>query len=80
MNCMQDIKCTEEKDIKIYRKKGIWRTYIKIFQKERILSTVIFWNIFMLCIGIALPLEITMIEDTLKMSSAGMEWKIWLKV
>lgn len=70
MNCMQDIKCTEEKDIKIYRKKGIWRTYIKIFQKERILSTVIFWNIFMLCIGIALPLEITMIEDTLKMSSA----------
>ena len=64
------INLVEEKDIKIYRKKGIWRTYIKIFQKERILSTVIFWNIFMLCIGIALPLEITMIEDTLKMSSA----------
>ena len=69
MNCMQGMNYIEKKEKKIYRKKGIWRTYIKIFQNAEILPTVIFWNIFMLCIGIASPLEITMIEDTLKMSS-----------
>lgn len=43
--------------------------YASIIKNKRILCTVLFWNFFMLCIGIASPLEISMIEDTLGMSS-----------
>lgn len=44
--------------------------YASIIKNKRILCTVLFWNFFMLCIGIASPLEISMIEDTLGMSSS----------
>ena len=44
--------------------------YASIIKIKRILCTVLFWNFFMLCIGIASPLEISMIEDTLGMSSS----------
>lgn len=43
--------------------------YCSIIKNKKILCTVLFWNFFMLCIGIASPLEISMIEDTLGMSS-----------
>lgn len=46
------------------------RGYASIIKNKRILCTVLFWNFFMLCIGIASPLEISMIEDTLGMSSS----------
>lgn len=48
------------------KKKGGYRDIVK---NKRILITVIFWNVFMFCIGIASPLEISMIEDKLQMSS-----------
>lgn len=44
--------------------------YASIIKNKRILCTVLFWNFFMLCIGIASPLEISMIEDILGMSSS----------
>lgn len=43
--------------------------YQKLLENKRILGTVIFWNVFMFCIGVALPLEVSMIEEKLKMSS-----------
>ena len=56
----------KEKEEKKEEKKG----YASIIKNKRILCTVLFWNFFMLCIGIASPLEISMIEDTLGMSSS----------
>lgn len=44
-----------------------WKDMIR---NKNVLKTIIFWNIFMLCIGLAAPLEISMIEDTLGMPSA----------
>ena len=55
-----------EKEKEKEEKKG----YASIIKNKRILCTVLFWNFFMLCIGIASPLEISMIEDTLGMSSS----------
>lgn len=43
--------------------------YKALFVNKRILITVIFWNVFMYCIGVASPLEIIMIEEKLEMSS-----------
>lgn len=43
--------------------------YREIIGNRRILKNVVFWNIFMFCIGLASPLEISMIEETLKMPS-----------
>lgn len=56
----------KQKEEKKEEKKG----YTSIIKNKRILCTVLFWNFFMLCIGIASPLEISMIEDTLGMSSS----------
>lgn len=44
--------------------------YKSITCNRSILRAVFFWNIFMFCIGITSPLEIGMIEGTLKMSSS----------
>lgn len=52
------------------QKHKIFQIYPQIFENKNLLLIVAFWNIFMICIGIASPLEISMIEDTLKMSSA----------
>ena len=43
--------------------------YKALFANKHILITVIFWNVFMYCIGVASPLEIIMIEEKLEMSS-----------
>lgn len=48
------------------KKIGYWG----MLKDKNLLRTVIFWNIFMLCIGITTPLEISMIEETLGMPSA----------
>lgn len=50
----------------INKKIGYWG----MLKNKNLLKTVIFWNIFMLCIGITTPLEISMIEGTLGMPSA----------
>lgn len=44
--------------------------YFKIIKDKKVFTTIIFWSLFMLCIGIAGPLEISMIEDVLGMPSA----------
>lgn len=54
----------------IEKQKEEKKGYASIIKNKRILCTVLFWNFFMLCIGIASPLEISMIEDTLGMSSS----------
>lgn len=54
----------------IEKQKEEKKGYLSIIRNKRILCTVLFWNLFMLCIGIASPLEISMIEDTLGMSSS----------
>ena len=54
----------------IEKQKEEKKGYVSIIKNKRILCTVLFWNFFMLCIGIASPLEISMIEDTLGMSSS----------
>ena len=54
----------------IEKQKEEKKGYASIVKNKRILCTVLFWNFFMLCIGIASPLEISMIEDTLGMSSS----------
>lgn len=41
-----------------------------ILKDRNVIKTIVYWNIFMLCIGLAAPLEISMIEDTLEMPSA----------
>lgn len=46
-----------------------WNGYFYIFKNQNIARMILFWNIFMLCIGITSPLEISMIEETLGMSS-----------
>lgn len=56
--------CTEERIV------GIKKGYFGIVKDKKILATVIFRNIFMLCIGITAPLEISMIETTLGMPSS----------
>lgn len=45
------------------------RGYHRVIENRRICRTVIFWNIFMFCVGVASPLEISMIEETLNMPS-----------
>lgn len=59
-------KYREEKTQQEKRKMG----YKSITCNRSILRAVFFWNIFMFCIGITSPLEIGMIEGTLKMSSS----------
>ena len=61
--------CEQQFDVK---KKAIKnkQAYFNIIKDKTILLTVIFWNIFMFCIGITTPLEISMIEDTLKAPSS----------
>lgn len=44
--------------------------YLHMIKDKSLLKTVIFWNIFMLCVGITTPLEISMIEETLGMPSS----------
>ena len=44
--------------------------YLSMIKDNKLLKTIIFWNIFMLCIGITTPLEISMIENTLQMPSS----------
>ena len=44
--------------------------YQSIRKDKNMLRTIAFWNIFMFCIGLAAPLEISMIEKTLGMSAA----------
>lgn len=50
--------------------KRIGREYGQIIRDRTMRKTVIFWGIFMFCIGVTTPLEISMIENTLGMSSA----------
>lgn len=54
----------------IEKQKEEKKGYLSIIKNKRILYTILFWNLFMFCIGIASPLEISMIEDTLGMSSS----------
>ncbi len=43
--------------------------YMSLFRNKRILATVLFWIIFMFCIGVTSPLEVSMIEEKLQMPS-----------
>lgn len=43
--------------------------YMNLFRNKRILATVFFWIIFMFCIGVTSPLEVSMIEEKLQMPS-----------
>lgn len=45
------------------------RGYMNLFRNKRILATVFFWIIFMFCIGVTSPLEVSMIEEKLQMPS-----------
>ena len=45
------------------------KVYMNLVRNKRILGTVFFWNIFMFCIGLASPLEVSMIEEKLQMPS-----------
>lgn len=45
------------------------KVYMNLVRNKRILVTVFFWNIFMFCIGLASPLEVSMIEEKLQMPS-----------
>ncbi len=58
---------SEEDENKRPENENGWKDIIK---NKNVLKTIIYWNIFMLCIGLAAPLEISMIEDTLGMPSA----------
>lgn len=44
--------------------------YNSLVKDKRLLKTVVFWNLFMLCIGITAPLEISMIGEMLGMPSS----------
>lgn len=44
--------------------------YLSMMKNNKLLKTIISWNIFMLCIGITTPMEISMIEETLQMPSS----------
>lgn len=45
------------------------RGYMDVVRNKRILITVLFWNVFIFCIGVASPLEVSMIEEKLQMPS-----------
>ena len=57
----------EQTQIEKFEKENSWK---EILKNKNVIKTIAFWNIFMLCIGLAAPLEISMIEGTLKMPSA----------
>ncbi len=65
--CMGTNSASEEDENKRPENENGWKDIIK---NKNVLKTIIYWNIFMLCIGLAAPLEISMIEDTLGMPSA----------
>lgn len=64
------IHISHQKIEKEEKSEGTGKGNIKVLGNKKILLTVLFWNIFMLCIGITAPLEISMIEDTLNMPSS----------
>lgn len=65
--CIGTNSASEENENKGSENENGWKDIIK---NKNVLKTIIYWNIFMLCIGLAAPLEISMIEDTLGMPSA----------
>lgn len=65
--CIGTNSASEEDENKRPENENGWKDIIK---NKNVLKTIIYWNIFMLCIGLAAPLEISMIEDTLGMPSA----------